>query len=58
MLWVESFCYVLTTMAVTLTLGTIWGYVLCQTFSQVGLLGKFNYTFPLLPLVIFLQFLW
>ncbi len=49
----ESFCYVLTTMAVTLTLGTVLGYVLCRVFSQVGLLGKLNYTFPLLPLLIF-----
>ncbi len=53
MLWAESFCYVLTTMAVTLTLGTVLGYILCRVFSQVGLLGKLEYTFPLLPMLIF-----
>lgn len=53
MLRAESFCYVFATMAVTLTIGTILGYVLCRTFSQVGLLGKLNYTFPLLPVLIF-----
>ena len=49
LLWAESFHYVLATIAVTLTIGTALGYVLCRTFSQIGLLGKLNYTFPLLP---------
>lgn len=53
MLRAESFCYVLTTITVTLTIGTILGYVLCHVFSQVGLLGKLNYTFPLLPMLVF-----
>ena len=53
MLWAESFCYVLVTMAVTLTIGSVSGYVLCRIFSQIGVLGKLNYTFPLLPMLIF-----
>lgn len=53
MLWAESFHYVLATMAVTLTIGTVLGYVLCRAFSQIGLLGKLDYTFPLLPMFIF-----
>ena len=53
LLWAESFHYVLATIAVTLTIGTALGYVLCRTFSQIGLLGKLNYTFPLLPMLIF-----
>ncbi len=53
MLWAESFHYVLATMAVTLTIGTVLGYILCQAFSQIGLLGKLDYTFPLLPMLIF-----
>lgn len=53
MLRAESFCYVLATMAVTLTVGTVLGYVLCQIFGQVGTLGKLSYTFPLLPMLIF-----
>lgn len=53
MLRIESFYYVLTTIVITLTIGTILGYVLCGTFSQVGLLGELDYTFPLLPMFIF-----
>ena len=53
MLRAESFHYVLATMAVTLTIGTALGYILCRAFSQIGLLGKLNYTFPLLPMLIF-----
>lgn len=53
LLWAESFHYVLATIAVTLTIGTALGYVLCRTFSQIGLLGKLNYTFPLFPMLIF-----
>lgn len=53
MLRAEAFHYVLATMAVTLTIGTVLGYILCRTFSQIGLLGKLNYTFPLLPMLIF-----
>ena len=53
MLWVESFHYVLAAMAVTLTIGTVLGYILCWAFSQIGLLGELDYTFPLLPMLIF-----
>lgn len=53
MLWAESFHYVLATMAVTLTIGTVFGFILCQAFSQIGLLGELDYTFPLLPMLIF-----
>lgn len=53
MLWAESFHYALATMAVTLTIGTVFGFILCQAFSQIGLLGELDYTFPLLPMLIF-----
>lgn len=53
MLRTEAFYYVLAAMAVTLTIGTILGYILCQVFSQIGLLGKLEYTFPLLPMLFF-----
>lgn len=53
MLRAEAFCYVLATVVVTLVIGTILGYVLCRTFSQVGLLGELRYTFPLWPMLIF-----
>ena len=53
MLWAESFHYVLATMAVTLAIGTVLGYVLCRVFSQIGLLGELDYAFPLLPVLIF-----
>lgn len=53
MMWAESFHYVLATMAVTLTIGTVFGYILCLAFSQIGLLGKLNYTFPLSPMLFF-----
>lgn len=53
MLQAECFYYVVGTMLVTLIAGTIGGYILCQVFSQIGLLGKLTYTFPILPLVIF-----
>lgn len=53
MLRAEAFCYVLATVVVTLAIGTILGYVLCRTFSQVGLLGELRYTFPLWPMLIF-----
>ena len=55
MLRAESLYYVLTTMAVTLTMGTVLGYILCQVFGQVGVFGKLHYTFPLLPVLIFLM---
>lgn len=57
LLWAESFYYVLTTVIITLTIGTILGYALCQVFSQVGLLGTLAYTFPLFPMFIFFTFL-
>ncbi len=53
MLWAESFHYVLATMAVTLAIGTVLGYVLCRVFSQIGLLGELDYAFPLLPVLMF-----
>lgn len=53
MLWAESFHYVLAAMALTLTIGTVLGYILCWAFSQIGLLGELDYTFPLLPMLIF-----
>lgn len=49
----ESFHYVLTTATITLTIGTAMGYILCLRFSRVGLFGKMEYTFPLLPVLIF-----
>ena len=53
MLQTESVYYVAGTMAVTLTLGTAAAYGACQIFSQVGILGKLNYTFPFLHVAIF-----
>lgn len=49
----ESFHYVLTTVTITLTIGTAMGYILCLRFSRVGLFGEMEYTFPLLPVLIF-----
>lgn len=57
LLQIESIYYVTGTMAVTLTLGTGTAYAACQIFSQVGLLGKLNYTFPVLHIAIFLVLL-
>lgn len=53
MLQAECFYYVVGTMVITLITGTIGGYILCQIFSQIGLLGKLTYTFPILPIAIF-----
>lgn len=53
MLRAEAFCYVLATMAVTLSIGTVLGYILCRRFNRIGLLGELHYTFPLLPVLIF-----
>lgn len=48
---------VMGTMAITLTFGTGTAYAACQIFGQVGLLGKLNYTFPVLHITIFLVLL-
>ena len=53
MLRAEAFHYVLVTMIVTLTVGTAVGYIFCRIFSQIGVFGKMQYTFPLLPVFIF-----
>lgn len=53
MLRAESVYYVAGAMAITLTLGTAAAYAACQMFSQVGLLGTLNYTFPVLHIAIF-----
>lgn len=53
MLQIECIYYVIGTMIITLITGTIGGYILCQVFSQIGLLGKLTYTFPFLQISIF-----
>lgn len=53
MLRTEAFHYVLVTMAVALTIGTAAGYFFCRVFAQVGVFGEMQYTFPLLPVLIF-----
>lgn len=53
MLQTECLYYVAGTMSAVLTVGTAGGYILCQLFSQAGLLGKLEYTFPFLPILIF-----
>ena len=40
-------------MIITLSAGTVGGYILCQVFSQIGLLGKLNYTFPVVQITVF-----
>ena len=53
MLRLESFCYVLGTMVITLTIGTAAGYFLCVAFDQIGVFGKLNYTFPVAEVTVF-----
>lgn len=54
MLQAESIYYVLNTMGITLTVGTVLGYLLCWIFTKVGLMGTLTYSFPYLPMLVFL----
>lgn len=53
MLRMEAFHYVLVTMSITLTIGTVMGYIFCRIFNRIGVFGELQYTFPLLPVLIF-----
>lgn len=53
MLQTECFYYVLGTMIVTLTVGTLAGYIMCFVFDQVGVFGTLHYTFPVLQILVF-----
>lgn len=46
MLWYEGLYYIFSTMAITISLGTVTGYVLCRILNQVGVFGKMTYKFP------------
>lgn len=46
MLWWECLYYIFSTMAITISLGTVTGYALCRILNQVGVFGKMTYKFP------------
>ena len=52
MLQTECFYYVSGTAILTLTIGTLTGFVLCKVFNQVGTFGTLTYHFPVLEISI------
>lgn len=53
MLQTECFYYVSGTAILTLTIGTLTGFVLCKVFNQVGTFGTLTYHFPVLEISIY-----
>ena len=53
MLQTECFYYVAGTAILTLTIGTLAGFVLCKVFNQVGTFGTLTYHFPILEISIY-----
>ena len=53
MLQTECFYYVSGTAILTLTIGTLAGFVLCKVFNQVGTFGTLTYHFPVLEISIY-----
>lgn len=53
MLFLECFCYVAGTYVLTLTAGTLSGYLLCMVFRYIGVLGEVTYRFPLLEVLVY-----
>ncbi|BCJ94799.1 ABC transporter permease [Anaerocolumna cellulosilytica] len=53
----ECLLYILGTLFLTLTIGSICGYLLCSVFNQVGIYGKLTYHFPVLELALYFTFL-
>ena len=49
----ECFYYVSGTAILTLTIGTLTGFVLCKVFNQVGTFGTLTYHFPVLEISIY-----
>ena len=53
MLRTECFLYVSGTLFLTLTVGTLAGWILCRVFDQLGTFGKLVFHFPVLPVLVF-----
>lgn len=53
MLQTECFYYVAGTAILTLTIGTLAGFILCKVFNQVGTFGTLTYHFPVLEISIY-----
>nr|WP_308625608.1 FtsX-like permease family protein [uncultured Eisenbergiella sp.] len=53
MLKAECFLYVSGTLFLTLTVGTLAGWILCRIFDQLGTFGKLVFHFPVLPILVF-----
>lgn len=52
-LWIECFYYVMGTIVITLTIGSLSGYAICLIFDQIGIFGKSSYHYPFLETSIF-----
>ncbi|PXV93360.1 ABC-type lipoprotein release transport system permease subunit [Lachnotalea glycerini] len=53
MLWMESLYYILGTLLITLSIGSVAGYALCKQFDNIGLFGSLHYRFPIMQVTIF-----
>lgn len=51
MLLVEGFLYTLGVIIISVTLGTLTGYLMCQVFSSMSVFGKVEYHFPLFEML-------
>lgn len=53
MLQTECFYYVAGTAILTLTIGTLAGFILCKVFNRIGTFGTLTYHFPVLEISIY-----
>ena len=53
MLQTECLYYIAGTAILTLTVGTLAGFILCKVFNQVGTFGTLTYHFPVLEISIY-----
>lgn len=57
MLLVEGFLYTLGVIMLSVTLGTLTGYLMCQVFSSMSVFGKVEYHFPLFEMLAYFLFM-
>lgn len=53
MLQIECFCYIVSTLIITFTIGTLLGFILCKVFNTIGAFGIVTYHFPIKEVSLF-----
>lgn len=53
-LLIEGLIYTIGTMILSVTIGSLVGYIVCKVFSAMSVFGEVNYQFPVLEMIVYL----